>query len=72
MPSVRNGFIIVNYDLRGAGTAAILFNHTSTSNLSWSERFLESLAEELTVVTPDYRGFIEPSTRRIRDGRFGG
>jgi pimeloyl-ACP methyl ester carboxylesterase len=56
MPSARNGSIIVNYDIRGAGPAAILFNHTSTSNLSWSERFLESLAEELTVVTPDHRG----------------
>jgi pimeloyl-ACP methyl ester carboxylesterase len=56
MPNVRNGSIIVNYDIRGAGPAAILFNHTSTSNLSWSERFLESLAEELTVVTPDHRG----------------
>jgi pimeloyl-ACP methyl ester carboxylesterase len=56
MPNVRNGSVIVNYDIRGAGPAAILFNHTSTSNLSWSERFLESLGEELTVVTPDYRG----------------
>lgn len=56
MPNVRNGSVVVNYDIRGAGPAAILFNHTSTSNLSWSERFLESLAEELTVVTPDHRG----------------
>lgn len=56
MPNVQNGSIVVNYDIRGAGPAAILFNHTSTSNLSWSERFLESLAEELTVITPDYRG----------------
>jgi 3-oxoadipate enol-lactonase len=56
MPAVRNRSTIVNYDIRGAGPAAILFNHTSTSNLSWSERFLESLAEEFTVVTPDYRG----------------
>lgn len=56
MPSVRNGSVVVNYDIRGAGPAAILFNHTSTSNLSWSERFLETLAEELTIVTPDYRG----------------
>jgi pimeloyl-ACP methyl ester carboxylesterase len=56
MPHVRNGPIVVNYDVRGAGPAALLFNHTSSSNLSWSERFLESLAEELTVVTPDYRG----------------
>jgi 3-oxoadipate enol-lactonase len=56
MPSARNGSIVVNYDIRGAGPAAILFNHTSTSNLSWSERFLESLAEELTVITPDNRG----------------
>ena len=56
MPRARNGSIIVNYDVRGAGPAAILFNHTGTSNLSWSERFHESLAEELTVVTPDHRG----------------
>jgi 3-oxoadipate enol-lactonase len=56
MPSVQNHSMVVNYDIRGAGPAAILFNHTSTSNLSWSERFLESLAEELTIVTPDYRG----------------
>jgi 3-oxoadipate enol-lactonase len=56
MPTVRNGSIVVSYDIRGAGPAAMLFNHTSTSNLSWSERFLESLAEELTLVTPDYRG----------------
>jgi pimeloyl-ACP methyl ester carboxylesterase len=56
MPNARNGSVVVNYDIRGAGPAAILFNHTSTSNLSWSERFLESLAETFTVVTPDYRG----------------
>lgn len=56
MPNVRSGSIVVNYDARGAGPAALLFNHTSSSNLSWSERFLESLAEEFTVVTPDYRG----------------
>ena len=56
MPNVRNGSMVVNCDIRGAGPAAILFNHSGTSNLSWSERFLESLAEELTVVTPDYRG----------------
>lgn len=56
MPNARNGSVIVHYDIRGAGPAAILFNHTGTSNLSWSERFLESLAEEFTVVTPDYRG----------------
>ena len=56
MPKSRSGSVNVNYDIRGAGPAAILFNHTSTSNLSWSERFLESLAEALTVVTPDYRG----------------
>jgi len=56
MPSAQNGSIIVNYDIRGSGPAALLFNHTSTSNLSWSERFLESLAEQLTIVTPDYRG----------------
>jgi pimeloyl-ACP methyl ester carboxylesterase len=56
MPSAQNGSVLVNYDIRGAGPPAILFNHTSTSNLSWSERFLESLAEVLTVVTPDYRG----------------
>jgi pimeloyl-ACP methyl ester carboxylesterase len=56
MPNVRNGSVVVNYDIRGAGPAALLFNHTSSSNLSWSERFLESLAEEFTVITPDYRG----------------
>lgn len=56
MPNVRNGSVLAHYEVRGAGPAAILFNHTSTSNLSWSERFLESLAEEFTVVTPDYRG----------------
>lgn len=56
MPIARNGSVVVHYEIRGAGPAAILFNHTSTSNLSWSERFLESLAEELTVVTPDHRG----------------
>lgn len=56
MPNVRIGSVVVNYDIRGDGPAAMLFNHTSTSNLSWSERFLESLAEEFTIVTPDYRG----------------
>jgi pimeloyl-ACP methyl ester carboxylesterase len=56
VPNVRNGPVVINYDIRGSGPAALLFNHTSTSNLSWSERFLESLAEDLTVVTPDYRG----------------
>lgn len=56
MPNARNGSGVVNYDIRGAGPAALLFNHTSSSNLSWSERFLESLAEEFTVVTADYRG----------------
>ena len=56
MPRVTKGSVVLNYDIRGAGPAAILFNHSSTSNLSWSERFLESLAAELTVVTPDYRG----------------
>ncbi len=56
MPNAQNGSTVVNYDIRGAGPAAILFNHTSTSNLSWSERFLESLAEGLTIVTPDHRG----------------
>jgi 3-oxoadipate enol-lactonase len=56
MPNTRNGSVVVNYEVRGAGPAAILFNHTSTSNLSWSERFLETLAEALTIVTPDYRG----------------
>jgi pimeloyl-ACP methyl ester carboxylesterase len=56
MPNVRSGPAVVNYDIRGAGPAAILFNHSSTSNLSWSEIFLESLAEEFTVVTPDHRG----------------
>ena len=56
MPNVTRGSVELNYDVRGTGPAAILFNHSSTSNLSWSERFLESLAEEFTVVTPDYRG----------------
>lgn len=56
MPNARNGSIVVHYDIRGAGPAALLLNHTSSSNLSWSERFLESLAEELTVIAPDYRG----------------
>ena len=56
MPNVRNGAVVVHYDIRGAGPAAILFNHSSASNLSWSEVFLESLAEELTVIAPDHRG----------------
>ncbi|MCZ6666924.1 MAG: alpha/beta hydrolase, partial [Gammaproteobacteria bacterium] len=56
MPTTKNGSVIVNYDIRGTGPAAILFNHSGTSNLSWSERFLEALADELTVITPDHRG----------------
>ena len=56
MPNTRNGSIVVNYDIRGVGPTAILFNHSGTSNLSWSERFLESLVEAFTIVTPDHRG----------------
>lgn len=56
MPNASNGSALVNYEIRGTGHAAILFNHTSSSNLSWSERFLETMAEVFTVVTPDYRG----------------
>ena len=56
MPIACSDSITIHFDVRGAGPAAILFNHAGTSNLSWSERFLESLAEEFTVVTPDYRG----------------
>ena len=47
---------VVSYDVRGRGDAAILFNHSSTSSLAWSELFLETLAAKLTVVTVDYRG----------------
>ena len=47
---------LIGYDVRGKGPAAMLFNHSGTSSLSWSERFLEALAETLTVITIDYRG----------------
>lgn len=56
MPKIHNGSNLVNYDTRGTGPAAILFNHSGTSNLSWSERFLETMAEAFTIVTPDHRG----------------
>ncbi|MEJ2133058.1 MAG: alpha/beta hydrolase, partial [Gammaproteobacteria bacterium] len=56
MPSARNGSIVVHYDVRGTGPAAILFNHSGTSSLAWSERFLEAMAEHLGVVTVDHRG----------------
>ena len=56
MSTIQHESNLVNYDIRGAGSAAILFNHSGTSNLSWSERFLETLAEEFFVVTPDHRG----------------
>lgn len=56
MPTVQTGSNLINYDMRGKGPAAILFNHSAASSLAWSERFLEALAEELTVVTVDYRG----------------
>ena len=56
MPTIQTDSNRINYDIRGAGSAAILFNHSGTSHLGWSERFLEALAEELTVVTVDYRG----------------
>ncbi len=56
MPTIQHQSNLVNYDIRGAGSAAILFNHSGTSNLSWSERFLETLAEEFAIVTPDHRG----------------
>ena len=46
----------INYDIRGEGTTALLFNHSGASSLAWSERFLEALAEQLMVVTFDYRG----------------
>lgn len=47
---------VVGYDVRGKGDAAILFNHSSTSSLAWSELFLETLAANLTIITVDYRG----------------
>ena len=47
---------VIAYDVRGNGEAALLFNHSSTSSLAWSELFLETLAAKLTVVTVDYRG----------------
>ena len=56
MPEVSNGKTLVNYDCRGSGPAALLFNHSGTSNLSWSERFLETLAADFSIITPDYRG----------------
>lgn len=56
MPKIEVGSNLINYDVRGEGTAAILFNHSGASSLGWSERFLETLAEEFTTVTPDYRG----------------
>ena len=56
MPTTKIGSSLIYYDIRGTGPAALLFNHSGTSSLSWSERFLEALAEELTVITPDHRG----------------
>ncbi len=56
MPTTKIGSSLIYYDIRGTGPAALLFNHSGTSSLSWSERFLEALAEKLTVVTFDYRG----------------
>jgi len=47
---------VIGYDVRGSGEAAILFNHSSASSLSWRELFVEALAERLLVVTIDYRG----------------
>jgi 3-oxoadipate enol-lactonase len=56
MPTVHFDSNRINYDIRGAGPAALLFNHSGASAVGWSERFLEALAEELTVITFDYRG----------------
>ncbi|MCZ6868353.1 MAG: alpha/beta hydrolase [Gammaproteobacteria bacterium] len=56
MPTTQTDANLIHYDIRGEGTAAILFNHSGASSLAWSERFLETLAEQLTVVTFDYRG----------------
>ncbi len=56
VPKVSNGKTLVNYDRRGSGPAALLFNHSGTSNLSWSERFLETLAADFSVITLDHRG----------------
>ena len=56
MPTIKTDAGMIGYDVRGNGEAAILFNHSSTSSLSWSELFLETLAAKLTVVTVDYRG----------------
>jgi len=56
MPAAHNAKTVVNYDRLGSGPAALLFNHSGTSNLSWSERFLETLAKSFTVIAPDHRG----------------
>lgn len=56
MPTITTDSVTIYYDIRGAGSAVILFNHSGVSGLAWSERFLELLAEHLTVVTIDYRG----------------
>jgi len=56
MTAAKNGDVIVNFDCKGSGPAILLFNHSATSNLSWSEHFLEFLAVNHTIITPDYRG----------------
>ncbi|MEJ2088314.1 MAG: alpha/beta hydrolase [Gammaproteobacteria bacterium] len=56
MSTVQHGENVIHYDIRGSGEPILLFNHSGTSNLSWSERFLEGLAAEHTIITPDHRG----------------
>ena len=56
MHTIKTDAGVIAYDVRGSGEAALLFNHSSTSSLAWSELFLETLAAKLTVVTVDYRG----------------
>lgn len=56
MRTIKTDAGVISYDVRGNGEAVILFNHSSTSSLAWSELFLETLAATLTVVTVDYRG----------------
>ena len=56
MPTAVNGNTNVNYDIRGSGSPVTLFNHSGTSNLSWSEVFLEILATTHIILAPDHRG----------------
>ena len=61
MRTIKNNTGVIGYDVRGQGEAAILFNHSGTSSLSWRELFLETLADKLTIVTLDNRGTGESS-----------